>query len=155
MIKLNFNERDLAERWGVSPKTLQRWRSEGTGPRYLKLSKRVVYPIDEIEAYEHDALYASTWQKAVDVIPPSSAQWMSARQVAYATAMPMYVLTHPQAREALGIPHTKVGKLIRFRLDEVMAWGRRWTAENGSAGIELPTDVHRRTLQQALASLPA
>ena len=58
MIKLNFNERDLAERWGVSPKTLQRWRSEGTGPRYLKLSKRVVYPVDEIEAYEHDAHFA-------------------------------------------------------------------------------------------------
>ena len=36
-----LNENELAQRWGVSPKTLQRWRSEGRGPRYLKLSKRV------------------------------------------------------------------------------------------------------------------
>jgi predicted DNA-binding transcriptional regulator AlpA len=89
MEKVAYNEVELAKRWGISPKTLQRWRSEGRGPRYLKLSKRVVYPVDEIEAYEHDALYTSTWQKADDVIPPSSAQWMSARQTAYATGMPM------------------------------------------------------------------
>ena len=66
MEKVAYNEVELAKRWGISPKTLQRWRSEGRGPRYLKLSKRVVYPVDEIEAYEHDALYASTWQKADD-----------------------------------------------------------------------------------------
>ena len=36
-----LNENELAQRWGLSPKTLQRWRSEGRGPRYLKLSKRV------------------------------------------------------------------------------------------------------------------
>ena len=147
MEKVAYNEVELAKRWGISPKTLQRWRSEGRGPRYLKLSKRVVYPVDEIEAYEHDALYASTWQKADDVIPPSSDQWMSARQIAYATGMPMYVLTHPQVREALGIPHTKIGKLIRFRLAEVMAWGRRWSAESEIAETEQPIDDHRRTLQ--------
>jgi predicted DNA-binding transcriptional regulator AlpA len=39
-----LNENELAQRWGLSPKTLQRWRSEGRGPRYLKLSKRVSYP---------------------------------------------------------------------------------------------------------------
>jgi transposase-like protein len=30
-----LNENELAQRWGISPKTLQRWRSEGRGPRYL------------------------------------------------------------------------------------------------------------------------
>ena len=43
-----LNENELAQRWGVSPKTLQRWRSEGRGPRYLKLSKRVGYPVDAV-----------------------------------------------------------------------------------------------------------
>jgi len=43
-----LNENELAQRWGVSPKTLQRWRSEGRGPRYLKLSKRVSYPLEAI-----------------------------------------------------------------------------------------------------------
>ena len=52
MKKVAINEHELAERWGLSPKTLQRWRSEGRGPRYLKLSKRVTYLMEEILAYE-------------------------------------------------------------------------------------------------------
>jgi predicted DNA-binding transcriptional regulator AlpA len=40
-----LNEIELAQRWGISPKTLQRWRCEGRGPKYLKLSKRVSYPL--------------------------------------------------------------------------------------------------------------
>ncbi len=71
MEKITFNEHELATRWGISPKTLQRWRSEGKGLRFFKLSKRVVYPIDEIEAYQHRSLYESTWQKASDVILPT------------------------------------------------------------------------------------
>lgn len=36
MTKLNLSENELAERWGVSPKTLQRWRNGKRGPSYLK-----------------------------------------------------------------------------------------------------------------------
>lgn len=59
-----LNENELAQRWGVSPKTLQRWRSEGRGPRYLKLSKRVGYPVDAIVEFEREALHDSTSERA-------------------------------------------------------------------------------------------
>ncbi|MFM7009690.1 MAG: helix-turn-helix transcriptional regulator, partial [Betaproteobacteria bacterium] len=54
--KITLNENELATRWGISPKTLQRWRCEGRGPKYFKLSKRVSYPIDEILAFEFESL---------------------------------------------------------------------------------------------------
>lgn len=57
-----LTETELANRWGISPKTLQRWRTEGRGPHYMKLSKRVTYPLDEITEYERHALHASTSQ---------------------------------------------------------------------------------------------
>jgi len=57
MKKVAINEHELAERWGVSPKTLQRWRSEGRGPRYLKLSKRVTYLMEDILAYEIESMH--------------------------------------------------------------------------------------------------
>ena len=60
-----LNENDLAQRWGVSPKTLQRWRSEGRGPRYLKLSKRVSYPLEAILDFEYSALHESTAERAM------------------------------------------------------------------------------------------
>ena len=47
-----FTETELARRWNISAKTLQRWRCEGAGPPYIKLSKAVRYPVDDIVAYE-------------------------------------------------------------------------------------------------------
>ena len=58
-----LSETELANRWGVSPKTLQRWRTEGRGPKYLKLSKRVTYPLEAIAEYEHGALHVSTSER--------------------------------------------------------------------------------------------
>ena len=60
-----LNENELAQRWGISPKTLQRWRSEGRGPRYLKLSKRVSYPLEAILDFEYSALHESTAERVM------------------------------------------------------------------------------------------
>lgn len=48
----HLNQRQLAERWNLSEATLERWRSEGIGPAYLKLHGRVLYRLEDIEAYE-------------------------------------------------------------------------------------------------------
>ncbi|WP_235931961.1 helix-turn-helix domain-containing protein [Sheuella amnicola] len=154
MEKLVLNENELAQRWGISSKTLQRWRSEGRGPRFLKLSKRVIYPLDEIQHFESNALYESTWQKASDVILASDAKWLTPRQLATVMGLPMYTLTHPNVRKTLGIPHTKVGKLIRFNPEEVMAWARKWSEEAQANGATLSEDENRRTLLLTLAQLP-
>jgi predicted DNA-binding transcriptional regulator AlpA len=59
-----LNENEVANRWGLSPKTLQRWRSEGRGPKYLKLSKRVGYPLESVLDFELRVLHDSTYQHA-------------------------------------------------------------------------------------------
>ena len=61
--QLVLTEADLASRWAMSPKTLQRWRTEGRGPHYLKLGKRVTYTINAIEAYENFVQHISTSQR--------------------------------------------------------------------------------------------
>jgi len=43
---------DIAERWAISPRTLERWRWLGIGPRYLKIRGRVRYREEDILAYE-------------------------------------------------------------------------------------------------------
>ena len=60
MTIIHMNQRQLANRWGVSEATLERWRSEGIGPRYLKLQGRVMYREKDIEAYEANCLRQST-----------------------------------------------------------------------------------------------
>ena len=44
----------LAERWGMHPVTLAKWRRKDTGPKFIKAQHpvRILYPILEIESYE-------------------------------------------------------------------------------------------------------
>jgi len=57
---MHFNQRNLAQRWHVSEATLERWRSDGIGPKFLKLSGRVLYRLVDIEAYDEACLSNST-----------------------------------------------------------------------------------------------
>ena len=60
----HLGQRQLAERWGISARTLERWRWIGGGPRYLKIGGRVVYRLDDVEAFEAERLRGSTCETA-------------------------------------------------------------------------------------------
>lgn len=60
----HLNQRQLADRWDVSEATLERWRSEGIGPVFLKLQGRVLYRVEDVESYEKQSLRISTSQRA-------------------------------------------------------------------------------------------
>jgi hypothetical protein len=48
----HLNQIELARRWRISPRTLERWRWRKMGPRYIKIGGRVVYRLADIEAFE-------------------------------------------------------------------------------------------------------
>ena len=48
----HLNQTDLARRWRMSERTLERWRYLKRGPAYLKVGHHVVYRIEDVEAYE-------------------------------------------------------------------------------------------------------
>jgi len=60
----HINQVELSRRWRLSPRTLERWRYRGTGPRYLKVGGRVVYRLVDIEAHEAERLRATGTTKA-------------------------------------------------------------------------------------------
>ena len=62
MLTSHFSQRDLARRWGISPRSLERWRWLGRGPKFLKIGGRVAYRLVDIEAYEAEQLRSSTVQ---------------------------------------------------------------------------------------------
>jgi len=127
--KITLNENELATRWGISPKTLQRWRCEGRGPKYFKLSKRVSYPIDEILTFEFESLQESTDGVTCDPEQFNNPSFLSARELATKIDIPLYLLTHPGERKKSGMPHYRVGKTVRFKLDEILSWARQRTTE--------------------------
>jgi hypothetical protein len=56
----HLKQAELALRWNMSPRTLERWRWLGQGPRYLKIGGRVRYPVEAVETYEAEQRRAST-----------------------------------------------------------------------------------------------
>ena len=62
--RIALDEHELAARWGLSVKTLRRWRQEQLGPVFCKLGARVTYLISEIEAFERRVSRYSTFARA-------------------------------------------------------------------------------------------
>jgi hypothetical protein len=56
----HLSQYELAGRWSLSPRTLERWRWTGKGPSFLKLGGRVVYRLEDIAAWEAERLRTST-----------------------------------------------------------------------------------------------
>ena len=52
MTTIHLSQTDLAIRWRMSPRTLERWRFTGEGPQFIKLGGRVVYRLEDIEVFE-------------------------------------------------------------------------------------------------------
>ncbi len=53
----HLNQVHLARRWNLSPRTLERWRWLNQGPRYLKIGGRVVYRMEDVEAFENEVAH--------------------------------------------------------------------------------------------------
>jgi hypothetical protein len=56
----HINQAQLAKRWNISMRTLERWRWLGRGPVFLKLGGRVLYRLEDIETYEANHLRSNT-----------------------------------------------------------------------------------------------
>jgi len=47
-----LTQKQLAQRWALSERTLERWRITAAGPTYIKLGYLVRYRMADIEAFE-------------------------------------------------------------------------------------------------------
>lgn len=46
-----FNEKEAASVLGLGIQTMRNWRFTGKGPAYLKLGRRVVYCLEDLQTY--------------------------------------------------------------------------------------------------------
>ena len=68
MTASHLRPNELADRWRISPRTLARWRWTGDGPRFLKVSGKVLYRIEDIEAFEAAHVRTRTDERAVPAV---------------------------------------------------------------------------------------
>lgn len=70
---------------------------------------------------------------------------IDAREAAHALNLPLYWLTHAKERQRLRLPHYRIGKLLRLKLSELIAWmqnaqasgiAQRRHGEKADAGLQ-------------------
>lgn len=52
--------KSAAERLSLKPGTLEVWRVQGKGPRYIKIGRLVRYDDDDLQAFEEKNRFGST-----------------------------------------------------------------------------------------------
>ena len=63
-----ITEQGLHDRYLIPPRTAQRWRQDGTGPKFIRLGRRrIVYRISDVEAW----LTARTFRHRADELARS------------------------------------------------------------------------------------
>ena len=56
MATRHLSQIELAARWNISHRTLERWRGTGEGPKFIKLGDRVIYRLEDVEAFEAEQI---------------------------------------------------------------------------------------------------
>lgn len=56
----HLTQTEVARRWCLSPRTLERWRWLNQGPVFLKIGGRVAYRLIDIETFEQAQLHTGT-----------------------------------------------------------------------------------------------
>lgn len=51
---------ELAARWRMNPQSLRNWRLQGRGPKFVKVGKKALYAVTDVEAWERDNTKGST-----------------------------------------------------------------------------------------------
>lgn len=62
---------DAAIHLGLSPRTLEKHRCYGTGPIYRQLGGRIVYALDDLEAWAMRGVRRSTSDPGYDTVYPA------------------------------------------------------------------------------------
>ena len=138
-----LDENQLSLRWNLSPKTLQKWRSEGIGPPAWHLNRSIRYLLMEVASFERKARV--TWKspagRPLSESSPTAREdaigqmmqkrperrdrvFYSAKDVVDITGLPGYWIHQNQERLRLGIPFYRIanGDVIRFSIEELFLW---------------------------------
>ena len=71
MTDVFLKQKDVARRWGISHRTLERWRVVGGGPRFVKIGAHALYRLRDVEAYEADRVRSSTREQTDAAAEPA------------------------------------------------------------------------------------
>ncbi len=72
MSDLYLTEREFSERYHLAPRTVQRWRTTGDGPAFVRVGpRRIIYRLSDCEAWASARTYS---HRSAELAAQSAAQ---------------------------------------------------------------------------------
>jgi predicted site-specific integrase-resolvase len=59
ILPAHLTQAELATRWRITTRTLDRWRVDGRGPAWMRLNSRILYRAEDVLAFERVRLRQS------------------------------------------------------------------------------------------------
>ncbi len=138
-----MTERQVATRWKVSLKTMRRWRQDKAGLAWYKLFHHVRY--HEADVFDFEQQSAKHWltilgdrervprivthppkevgaPKEQDVQPDPAVHYVSAKEVADATGLPIHLFQDRNSRDRKRVPHFMLVGNLRFSMEAILQW---------------------------------
>lgn len=105
-----LTEKELAERWNISVRTVQKWRRLGVGPAFIVIGQHtVLYRDEDVTAYEKA-------KRQGGEVPPEPEGWRNAmkRAAACLNTVSRWQNIKPEARQTV----TAIRDELRALIDE-------------------------------------
>ena len=140
-----LSEQQLATRWSISKKTLQRWRANQIGPKFQKLFNHVRYHEHDVQEFENKS--AKHLMKFLDrnetepialAIPANKianannhgeaevsileSVYSTSKEVARITGLPICFFLDRNLRNGKKVPHFSLVGNVRFSVSEIYQW---------------------------------
>lgn len=132
-----MTEKQVADRWQVSLKTLRRWRLDGEGPVWHKLFRQVRYhDADILEFEQRSAQHLMTMLGITREFKPAEpeatldqdlgaeaeSQYFTTKEIAEAASLPIYLFRDQTERDRKRVPHLMLVGNLRFSLPAILEW---------------------------------
>jgi|GEM_PF-2379772 len=168
-----MTERQVAARWKVSLKTMRRWPQDKVGPAWYKLFHSVRYHGADVFDFEQQC--AQHWltirgdrervprivshppkvgaaPEVQDIQPDPAVRYVSAKEVADATGLPIHLFQDRIYRDRKRIPHLMLVGNLRFSLEAILQWELRTARRESRRNRPMPFQKLISSLKRRYAS---
>ncbi len=130
-----MTEKQVADRWQVSLKTLRRWRLDGEGPVWHKLFRHVRYHETDVLEFEHSSsqhlmtllgikreFKPEVQEAAQGLDAKAEDNYFTAKEIAEAASLPIHLFRDQADRNRKRVPHLMLVGNLRFSLPAILEW---------------------------------
>lgn len=59
--------KELSKRWKINPNTIEHWRTQGFGPEFIRIGRKILYSLESVTTFENKRKAQNTAENKLSV----------------------------------------------------------------------------------------